>query len=152
MAAQQIRCRWCVNTQNEVILDWQKPPRRASFDCPIEIGSCVFRNCHPIVEFGGPSCELCVSDNRAPRSKRRDTQLVLIFAVDKIQIHPGVKLTGVEVVRVYLGKFAACGAVTINKSCGKLNSIIWNVLHPNTHRRVFENQTRLWQKLRTDCG
>src|SRR5215813_2660637 len=152
MAAQQILCRWCVNTKNEVILDWQKPPRRSSFDCPIEIRSCVFRKCHSIVELCGPSCELCVSDNCATRSERRDTQLVLIFAVDKIQIHPGVKLTSVEVVRVYLGKFAARGAVTINKSCGKLNSIIWNVLYPNTHCGGLVDQMRLWQKLRTDCG
>src|SRR5215510_3605121 len=151
MAAQQIRCRWCVNSQNEVILDWQKPPRRASFDCPIEIGSCVFRKCHLIVELGGPSCELCVSDNCATRSKRRHTQLVLIFAVDEIQIHPGVELTSVEVVGVYLRKFAARGAVTINKSCGKLNSIIWSVLHPNTHYHNLVDQMRLRQKLRTDC-
>src|SRR5262245_66076730 len=107
MAAQQIRCRWCVNSQNEVILDWQKPPRRASFDCPIEIGSCVFRKCHSIVELGGRSYELCVSDNCATRSKRCNTQPVWIFAVDKLQISSGVRFTSLEVVSVSPGRSGA---------------------------------------------
>src|SRR5262245_23755029 len=113
MSPQQIFRSRCVDTQNEVVLNWQKPARRASLYCPIEIGLRIFRKRHSIVEFGGPPCESYVSDNGGLRGKRRDTQLILIFAVDQMEIHPRREFSRVQTVREYLRKFAARGSVAI---------------------------------------